>query len=137
MYKNYKPVSGQKNNNANEQGGEPKKKMTREERLAEVEKFRATIAKNEAETTQEVNETWQYVLGMILRGDACPLCKVMGHTLFKCPAYEAVKNVKVGIPMIKPIYNVLVAKEMLRIHLQALENNNDPEVPQQPDMDEQ
>lgn len=137
MYKNYKPVSGQKNVNANEQGGEPKKRMTRDERLAEIEKFRGIISKNEAETTQEAKDAWNFVLGMVMKGEACPLCTVKGHTLFKCPAYDAVRNVNKGMAIIKPIYSVLVAKEMLRIHLQALDNNNDPEGFNQPDMDDQ
>lgn len=99
-------------------------RMSVEQRKEELAKSKSNLALAERLATPEIKEAWKNLCFYTLVGPICPVCGGKGHTLFKCPSYSAIKSVKIGIPFVRPMYNMLVAKEMVRIHEEALANNN-------------
>ena len=119
-----KNFSTDQQNSQQVEGEQVKKLYTKEDRIAEIEKCRKNIAMYETQTTREVKEAWHTILKFTIVGEKCPICEGRGHTLFQCASYKAIKGISNGMPIIKPVYNTLVAKEMLRLHEEALVKGN-------------
>lgn len=121
MQRNYKSIQQPQDSQQEKKEWAPKPTMSKEDREREIEKSTENVTRNRALITPQIKSAWDSVLALAISGPECELCKGKGHTLFKCPSYQKIKGIKDGIEILRPVYNCLVATEMIRIHKGVLD----------------
>lgn len=99
----------------------------------DIRNSRESLARHTALVNANNQLQWDSIMALALSDSVCTICTGKGHRIFKCPSLPRVKGIKNGIEVLRPVYNRLVATEMLRIYENELAGVVDEE---QPEMDQ-